>query len=456
MHHSREGLIEWITTPHQVFLFLALLFGGLFLIITPPFQEPDGYVHFLRIYSISAGKAVPVGVTVPRSLLDFFEQVNPDPLPGNFVNKQSKRALLAQFFVPFDDLTPVPMDLTDTIEYTHVAYTPQVIGVSAGRMLHLPAIYLFYLARLCNFSVWVVGCYWAIRKTPVFKWVFLLLALMPMTVFQGASISPDALLIAGSFLFLAFCLRLAIHPGAKVDVGPIAGLAALLVLIACLKPGYSLIWLFAWAIPTAKFGSLRRKIGVLALWLGAALLPMLWWQMTTSGIGVWSGEENHQISENLAYILGSPDVFLSRLVENYLVVFPWTKKMFIGVLGWLDTPLPEYAYLLFTTALLLVPLLDNRAGFRIPIGMRILGPLLYFGVTFSLMVVFFISQNSPDATRFHAVQGRYFLPFAPAYFLFLYQRKLLVPSKWMWPVALFSALGLGIALRALLFRYYAI
>ena len=140
----QQKVLAWLRHPEKVFLVVGFVFGLLFLVVTPPFQEPDAYVHFLRAYTISEGKVAAFSAYVPQSLIDLIEDVNPDPLPGNVPNKQSKRALLDQFSVPFDDLSPVGVDLTLTIEYSLVAYTPQVVGISAGRMLHLPAIFMFY------------------------------------------------------------------------------------------------------------------------------------------------------------------------------------------------------------------------------------------------------------------------------------------------------------------------
>ena len=42
-------------TPEKAYLFLGLIFGILFLMITPPFQVPDEPQHFYRAFHVSEG-----------------------------------------------------------------------------------------------------------------------------------------------------------------------------------------------------------------------------------------------------------------------------------------------------------------------------------------------------------------------------------------------------------------
>ena len=45
--------------PIKIFLVLALLFGTLFVLITPPFQGPDEPVHFYRATQIANVNFIP-------------------------------------------------------------------------------------------------------------------------------------------------------------------------------------------------------------------------------------------------------------------------------------------------------------------------------------------------------------------------------------------------------------
>jgi len=68
--------------PHKVFLFLGGVFGIIFLLVTPPFQVPDEYQHFLHAYHFSQGKWKAetvngwVGGYFPESLRQFDLTLN--------------------------------------------------------------------------------------------------------------------------------------------------------------------------------------------------------------------------------------------------------------------------------------------------------------------------------------------------------------------------------------------
>ena len=49
MMFSKTKFVAFASSPQGIFAIIVVFFGLLFLIITPPFQEPDGYEHFMRI-----------------------------------------------------------------------------------------------------------------------------------------------------------------------------------------------------------------------------------------------------------------------------------------------------------------------------------------------------------------------------------------------------------------------
>ena len=46
-------------SPVKFFVYCALIFGIIFLILIPPFQSPDEDSHFKRAYVVSYGKLYP-------------------------------------------------------------------------------------------------------------------------------------------------------------------------------------------------------------------------------------------------------------------------------------------------------------------------------------------------------------------------------------------------------------
>ena len=76
--------------------------------------------------------------------------------------------------------------------YSPVAYLPQAAAIAAGRAFGLHPLALMYLGRVANLMVWIALGYAAIRAAPDLGRPLLLLLLMPMSIFQAASLSADA------------------------------------------------------------------------------------------------------------------------------------------------------------------------------------------------------------------------------------------------------------------------
>ena len=45
---------------HKAYIYLALIFGFIFVFITPPFQSPDEDSHFKKAYQVSKGNFYPI------------------------------------------------------------------------------------------------------------------------------------------------------------------------------------------------------------------------------------------------------------------------------------------------------------------------------------------------------------------------------------------------------------
>ena len=130
----------------------------------------------------------------------------------------------------------IPLDPNDrsfiasfAAPYSPHFYFPQVLGLTLGRELGLGPLALLYLGRLCTlvFCIWMF--YWSIRRTPVLKWVFCLLAATPINMSLAASCSQDAVINGLAFLFTAsVCIRPCLpKKGSRLDLFCFPRLSAL-------------------------------------------------------------------------------------------------------------------------------------------------------------------------------------------------------------------------------------
>ena len=97
---------------------------------------------------------------------------------------------------------------------------------------------------------------------------------------------------------------------------------------------------------------------------------------------------------------------------------------FIGVLGWLDTPLPSIIIFLYFTVLLFFALSDHNDQTIINFRKKF---ILLISVTSGVLIIItsiYLQFNSIGNTIIEGIQGRYFIPLSPLVFLLLYNKKI--------------------------------
>ena len=189
--------------PENVFFVLSIIFGTIILFINPPFLVPDEEAHFYRSYQLSQGILIPYNNSVPSEIYQLKANLGTDKIIV-LHTYQSKLSLLRQFFISStynsgDKL----VNTTATLQYSPIAYFPQSIGILIGRILSLPPISVFYLARIVNFLLSIFLITLALKITPLLKWTFAIIALLPMTLYQLASVSADSITIALNIIYLS-------------------------------------------------------------------------------------------------------------------------------------------------------------------------------------------------------------------------------------------------------------
>src|SRR5207244_9718047 len=91
--------------------------------------------------------------------------------------------------------------------YPPSPYLPQAIAIAAGRWLGAGPLALLYIGRLANALVALIVLASAVRLMPIGRELTMLFGLLPMAIYQYASVSPDAAVITTAFLFTAVALR---------------------------------------------------------------------------------------------------------------------------------------------------------------------------------------------------------------------------------------------------------
>lgn len=440
--------------PGTAFLCLALAFGLGFLVLLPPFQAPDEPFHLLRAYQISMGQWGETledgrrGAVVPGSAIDFFSAFQHVPLKPAV--KVAKEEILRFRERPREPKATRFIGYATALAHPAWPYLPQALGMGLGRALELPAFYLLYLGRLFNLLAWAALVYAAIRRAPILPWLLFLLALTPISLQQAASLSPDAVTNGLAFLLFAGLLRLWLGPEEVPAPAAVAGTMALGLLLTLSKFAYGLHALLFLLIPWQRFGSRRRRILGMALFLGLNLAWMLH-TLRSGGDPARAGGEG-----SLLALLQDPVHFFEVGLDTFRVYGLYYLEQFVGRLGHLDTNLPRALIVYYWLLLLGAVLLGREPGRGLKPAEKawIAGVLL--AEVAAIWLGLLLTYNPEGAELIRGGQGRYLIPLAPFFFLLLYRPAAGAgPRRWIAPVCVYSAaMALTVALFSLTRRFY--
>jgi uncharacterized membrane protein len=229
------------------------------------------------------------------------------------------------------------------------------------------------------------------------------------------------------------------------------------VAICLTKPPYALLAGLALLVPADRFppGERRRRLAVLFAAVLAAAAVTLW-------LGYWAdvpvrpgAERGLQIRDALL----EPGRFAVLVWNDAVAHGPRYLAQLVGAqLGWVDTRVPWvviYAYLVMLVLLAIVEVDVTRTPS--PRQRAILGAVVV--ITVLAVVASQYARWTPyRATSIEGVQGRYFLPIAPAAALLFQWGR--VPGRIdlrryaAWSAALI-AVALVVSLVAVAYRYYS-
>lgn len=448
--------------PEKVFLTLAIVFGLLFVVVVPPFQAPDETNHFYRCYQLSEGRVLAerrggdVGGMLPESLITTARTVSKD-IPGHPENKQEVSEIIEAFNTPIDEGRRAFLNFHYTVLYSPVPFIPQAAAMYAGRHLRLTVLGLVYAGRAANLSAWILLMYLSVRMVPAYKWLFVFLALMPLSLFQGASLSADAFTNAVSFLFTASVLRAA-SDKANLRTNLLA-VFLISIPLTMSKHAYFPLLLCFFLIPRSFFPSIRSYIAAFAILFIVNLSANLWW---SSKIGYLVVAYNHGLDvspeRQFSLISAHPLQYAATFIRTIMRQLKLGWFTVVGKLGWLDTNMPEVFQRSYIFVLAGLALFGNPGTLTIS---RTKKALILTAIV-SCVIVFSTSEYliwTPVGNPYiDGLQPRYVIPLLPLLFIlcgnnyfghFLVKRHIL--ELLLGAYLLFSLI---LALFVIIIRYY--
>jgi uncharacterized membrane protein len=405
----------------RYFMIIGATFGLLMVFITPPLMGFDATSHFRAVVHYAEGgrhsaPALPGSVKTVNIDATTAEVID---IAGAIQKNRTISPLIYELFWSHEGRPQGsrPVDLGGAAVYSPIAYAPPVLGVLLPKLLHLPLLLQVWGARLACLIVYLLLAYFALRALPFGKWAFFVIALLPMTIFQAATITTDGFLNGLVFLYVALILRLSFGavPEKNVTRKLLWAIGMLGVLIALSKPVYVALAALLFLIPTSRFYAAKYRAAFLSASLGLSVALAALWNTHVKDVALTVGEvyrSGFHISytEQLASIVHHPLHFTAVLARTIFNNGYGYFGQLVGVFDPQFTLLPIVVALPLVIAVFLGLAVDGDKARQIPVRSRMWVGLLGVAILGAIALTFYLTYSPVGAPSIDGMQGRYFIP----------------------------------------------
>lgn len=253
--------------------------------------------------------------------------------------------------------------------------------------------------------------YFAIKKIPFKKLTVLIIALLPMTIQEAVSLSPDALTIALSIALISYILFIKFEQKTRLNVRQYILLLIMSVILSLCKIVYLPLCFLALLIPADRFKSKKDKaIKLVILEAIAILLNFLWFKYATRYLieinpGVNSFEQTQYILSNIIEYI----VIIIRTISVY------AKNYIFQLVG--DSMLQLNAntsniYQLILFVILVLTLLCDKSKEKISTKLKVFVGIITATIIGLIFTSIYVQWNPVGNGLIMGIHGRYFIPIA--------------------------------------------
>ena len=402
--------VEKVMNLPKMFLLIALAGGISLAVINPPSQEADGWEHFLRSVDVSYGNLSPYllrthtdgELTVPTNMNSFdFHVIAPNTDAGDEYNANLQK-------MKFDDTVT---NMKYQPNFVSFLYIPQALGLMIGRLLGFSMLASVVTARIMNLLAYCLISYYAIKQIPIYRNLLTVIALLPMSIYQAASCSPDSLINAFSFLFAALCFKYAYDDNAKVKIRQALSLGLIISVIFISKYVYIFLALLVFIIPKSKFESAKKYWKA----FGIALIPIaitavfVYLSLKTT---IGSSQASSGGTTQLQFIMNNKFHTISVIIETmnhyFSIYVDW-----LNTLGWMNYPLGPLTAIVPCILVGVACLDKNKYDLAIKSWQKLLFAFVTIITIAAMLLGLYIGDgriNPVGADMILGIQGRYFIP----------------------------------------------
>lgn len=397
-----------------MFVVIALCIGMIFAYVNPFGQEADGWIHFQRSVDVASGNWLLPFVDnngnsalfrLPENIDEIdFRVVNPGGAEGYAMTEKVKAVYLSDKYIEVESMGG----------FASLFYAPQALGIVIANLLGLSVYGTMLCSRICNLMVYIALAAYGLKKMPIYRNIYLVIALLPMTLYQAASFSYDALLNGLSFLFIGLCFNYA-YEKEQLKVRDALGLGIILSMLFYCKYVYVCLGLLVFIIPVKKFGDIKQYLKSFLIAICPLILCVV---VMLSGLFMPPVDTTTAAAESISgvsqidYVLENP-LRIIKVLLNTFVLYTDLYIKDLNTFGWLNYSLAIAEYFVPIVMVFVALLYDKNAQEKVTTKDRVLYVVTFFVVVCAGMMGMFLCNtlvNPYAATSILGYQGRYMIP----------------------------------------------
>lgn len=411
----------------KVMVIMALILGLAYVFVVPMYRGHDEHAHFFRAYEISEGvfntKIIEhASITeIPSAFLDVLhEDYNKEE---RYINATYYDDIIRSRNVNVDQNSINTVGGEYMAVYSPIPYIPQAIAIKVTSIFTNNLLVIFYIARIVNLLVSVAILYVAIKIIPFGKKIILFITLIPTTLSQIASLSPDALTITVTILYIAYALKV-LKSKEKINWKNTINLAVIGLIMGLCKIVYIPIVLMALLAPKNKFDNVKQRVTYYILTILIPTIGNLLW-LGVAGTHLALIDCNKSAAQTVN-ILSNPFEYIRICFYTLYYQFNlYIQQLFGGLMehvekvnvGWVNV----IAYvILFVFAILF----DEGSKKQLDKKEKIVISLILFIICCLIFTSIYMQWSSLKWYFINGIQGRYFVELLLPFMLVLAQNNL--------------------------------
>lgn len=404
IYNKKEIKIE------QIFICTVPVICIFYILTIPNFKNHDELYHWYKSYEVSLGylrteiKGNRLGTKMPKSI-KYVATDNWKDIDYGIV-KQSLNIELQP------EETEYIYAETSAV-YSAIQYIPQAIGIWIARIFTKNVLLLAYAGRIMNMIVSMICIFFAIKKIPFGKQIILILSYIPIAIEGFSSLSPDAMTISVSFLYISYIMKLAFNDKNNfIEKKQLMFLTMMSIIIALCKIVYIPLTLLLFIIPKEKFKNGKKTQNIIIIIIVASIINLIWLKIASRYLLFFREGDS---SIQLKTIFENPINYLQKCLYTLNINFgTLIANMFGQNLGWDDLiPIYDIVPYSFYVMILFIICIDRTIKDKFKKYQKYIMTIITLSISFLIFTSLYIQWTTYGSDSILGIQGRYFIPIFP-------------------------------------------